>query len=147
MENKYYTPSIEEFRVGFEYEELEKWRDNSGKTTWSKCKISNAPMRLQYVHDMYFAKRESLCFRVKSLDKDDIEDVGFEHTDSSYYRKENIHVWFPDSKDLTRIVIQDMNKTIEIVGMHYRYTCFDGILKNKSELMDQLKRCGVYEQP
>jgi len=141
MENKYYTPSIEEFRVGFEYEELEKWRDNSGKTTWSKCKISNAPMRLQYVHDMYFAKRESLCFRVKSLDKGDLESLGYMETgdDVEYFMKGDIHIWKVDGQ----WCIQDLSKTQSFGDLHIRHTMFKGNLKNKSELIDQLKRCGI----
>lgn len=39
MENKYYTPTIEEFHVGFEYEYRNTVRDSSGnqiKSMWKK---------------------------------------------------------------------------------------------------------------
>lgn len=73
MENEYYTPSIEEFHVGFEYEILATdkpiimWeKEIFAITTHDDLKIIDDEIR------------ESLI-RVKCLNKEDIEEVGFEY--------------------------------------------------------------------
>jgi len=72
MEDKYYTPSIEDIHTGYELERFynEDWHkeictDNYHWQTWSKGKI-----------------------RTKGLDKEDIESLGWKYT-RSY--KDNLH--------------------------------------------------------
>lgn len=94
---KFYTPSIEEFYVGFEYEigilEIDAVNLKQGKTVGDYIKnielgILNAPYKLSWhksIFEQYdiFDITSSLIvknrIRVKYLDKDDIEEYGFKH--------------------------------------------------------------------
>ena len=67
MENKYYTPSIEEFFVGFEYEEEDSLEDN----LWIKRTLDFNYGWLEIPQDFANDKR------VKYLDSSDIEELGF----------------------------------------------------------------------
>jgi hypothetical protein len=69
MEEKYYKPKIEEFHIGFEYE-LEQEDDDFNKS-WSK------EVAEQNVGVVINALIKSGCIRVKFLDKEDIESLGF----------------------------------------------------------------------
>ena len=73
---KYYTPSIEEFHVGFEYE----YRNHDGTVKnntvlnyWNKSTISDLN-ELSYVERGLQTPNNT---RVKYLDKDDIKSLGF----------------------------------------------------------------------
>jgi hypothetical protein len=79
MENKYYTPTIEEFHVGFEYEYRNTVRDSSGnqiKSMWKKetFGLDMPGWNLETV----FIMIQNDNIRVKYLDKEDIESLGFE---------------------------------------------------------------------
>jgi hypothetical protein len=138
MESKYYTPEIEEFHVGFEYETLEPIRDNSGRTSWNKWTIKNAPTRLAGIHNIYFEGKEEKI-RVKHLDREDIESLGFEHYNGLIYRKagtpyELIINFKRKVKD--SITIRELigDKWFELVVFPAR---------NKSELRRILKQIGI----
>jgi len=62
-ENKYYTPEIEEFFVGFEYEVYDKLHG-----VWNK-------------ENNFFLQQGDFkdSIRVKHLDREDIESLGWEH--------------------------------------------------------------------
>jgi hypothetical protein len=75
MENKYYTPSIEEFHVGFEYEAVTN--PNITNLNWSK--------RLVDMHSnlvAYSAMIGSGLVRVKFLDRQDIEELGWGYSET-----------------------------------------------------------------
>ena len=127
--NKYYTPDIKEFRVGFEFET----RVASFEEKWTKDKLyaefkdgwnSNVDETLAAYEDGY------LEFRVKLLDKEDIESFGFidgvlRDYELRYYDYPRCYCqiyYIPDSRCI-----------------------FDGIIKNKSELEVVLKQIGVIQ--
>lgn len=68
MEHKYYTPTIEEFHVGFEYEYKPILAGlNNERGEWKKVTFDFIPLshiELEYT-------------RVKHLDREDIESLGF----------------------------------------------------------------------
>lgn len=78
QKDKYYTPTIEEFHVGFEYE----WkRDNEGATPWTKSimQFDTGPIKdgdAWRVND----------YRVKYLDLEDIESL-----DWKLYKQGNVN--------------------------------------------------------
>jgi len=74
MEAKYYTPEIEEFHVGFEYESL------NNNNEWVKSKYGGF---LPFHPQTYIDKKE---FRVKHLDRQDIEEFGWKITEDFGYR-------------------------------------------------------------
>ena len=67
MNEKYYTPKIKEFYVGFEYE----WKCDGTQTDWTKstCSILMNPLDVD--------ARRINEYRVKYLDQEDIESLGF----------------------------------------------------------------------
>ncbi len=141
--NKYYTPEIEEFYVGFEYEYLIKW-GNSIEEAWRKSKIGNPNWYAKTVTDL-ISKEE---IRVKYLDKEDIESLGFERSRGfkSYYQNwddfllkgTEIMLWWNKNNNLVAITKFDKIRFKD-------RTYFEGEIKNKSELKKVLKMIGVYE--
>ena len=154
-ESKYYTPGIEEFCVGFEFEERYLgWKDKwSG---WSKRTINNL-INLdtfnRFIHKdfKYYEDIKEYEFRVKYLDSQDIIDCGFETSeDWSFKGSEGFVKEAEDSLGNMReeyaISLMD-NNTVTIM----KYTdftrlpnvIFRGTIKNKHELQTILKMIGV----
>ena len=131
MKNKYYTPELEEFYVGFEFEEFynDQWN--------SKVYISG--YFLNYNMDCLFGKDKDKI-RVKYLDREDIESLGWKF-------EEECPTWISfnmsGEKNLT---LYKESKKVEILipdnPLQYHYS-FAGTIKNKSELKKLLKQLGI----
>jgi len=121
--NKYYTPSIEEFHIGFEYE----WLDEAG--IWIK---ETSPTEITPIG----FDEQTYGLRVKYLDKEDIESLGLtlKYSDSSLYVKDLYNLYF--EKDNKICILQTKDRP---------HILFDGTIKNKSELKILLKWIGVLE--
>lgn len=140
MENKYYTPSIEEFRVGFEFEvQLE----NSQWATFVYDKFIS--MRMVYSTfgqgepDFTFEdKLNKGKVRVKSLDHDDIIAEGWSKGEDGYYV-------------LDEYALEVFNDEINISDTHgfgWGYDeewsrLYKGKILNRSELNFLMKRLGI----
>lgn len=184
--SKYYTPSIEEFYVGFEYE-----RSDVKDTWYTKiCDIfdlydinymtlsSNLSTELQGFSSIEeflscknneskipvalpkgFYKYDDLVnvpnptdrIRVKYLDEEDIEELGFVYMD--YNNKTDLFEFINIAAHCTiafindRLCIYKHLKYIDLSGTHFdkdRLTMiFNGIIKNKSELKKVLKMLNI----
>ena len=118
MENKYYTPEIEELRVGFEYEE-----DVHGNNKWNKKIIK--PTNITQVckdllDDIRLSEENEYTFRVKYLTKEDIEECEKKLENYSLnieYLFSEKYCWIKKSGSIS----------------------FSGKIKNKSELKQILK--------
>lgn len=121
-ENKYYTPEVFEFHVNFEYQE--KQQDG----TWKDVKFPYDPGLS--LDDIYGGG-----IRVKHLDREDIESLGFEFDKGSDY------YWtrFFNGEYLLCTENEGKGITLEKDGDFY----FMGKIKNKSELKRILKQIGV----
>lgn len=139
--NKYYTPTIDEFYVGFEYEfkTLKGW----------ELRIFNSDDGGYY--NNVCETKEGISdgnIRVKYLDKEDIESFGFEYLD--------------DGKDVKKytcyikgeFVLYDYNyygddnsEGIRIFKSNPKYSdpTFVGVIKNKSELKKLLNQLNIIE--
>ena len=149
MNNKYYTPKIEEFHVGFEIEVY-----NQSTSSWYKktCTIESiqediisvcGAAGMNWSLDGEDENHPSSRTRVKYLDKDDIEDCGFILTgkpnDSKYY--------FRDVDDMLSITVRvgfyknggNNLHLYEFIGDRIE-TLFSGEIKNKTELKTLLKK-------
>lgn len=164
MDNKYYTPELEEFHVGFECETkaIDKrpgiiFSDIS-LYEWRKHKIveedfGNHNLCMGVINNIVNGDNE---FRVKYLDKEDIESLGFNNNDIRLkdHIKPKTHLfkilkdntiytinWYWDMlreerENLIRIFIGDLH--------NYPYTeIFRGEIKNKSELKKLLTQLGI----
>jgi hypothetical protein len=157
--NKYYTPTIEEFYVGFEYEENNDFiagvLEKRPPREWYKkiLSIENVDKQPNAYKDLLFYEMliKNKWVRVKYLDKEDIESLGWGN-----YRK-SVMDWYEIKKDFRLrsgnhgdkwMLLHDRTnefKTIDDGDICYNLTIkanidcqedtmFEGIIKNKSEL-------------
>ncbi len=127
-EAKYYTPEIDEFHVGFECE----FKNSMQSNEWEHEICDQDTVSLAYVaieHEDYEGEFAN-TFRVKHLDKSDIESFGFKQKTSISYVKEGcrIHCW--------------ENNLLEINDDSGEHMC-TATVKNKSELKKLLKMIGI----
>lgn len=114
--NNYYTPSIEEFHVGFEYDQT--MVDNFWNIiSWEKL-IFNENNNFELI------KKFKNLYRVKYLDQSDIESLGWKKSPKySFYEYKEHQLFFSNIK----------NPVIAIYPGFGDFS-FKGIIKNKSEL-------------
>jgi hypothetical protein len=138
--SKYYTPEIEEFHVGFEYEMLEmgsktkynpttldKWDDLTGDYDSSTL--------------LYEIARGRQLVRVKHLDREDIGSLSEGETSRGLFI-------LKDSEfDYERIVCMLTESNFVLIGNDSKGDKYDqlfvGKIKNKSELKKLLKQLGI----
>jgi hypothetical protein len=134
MSNKYYTPSLEEFHVGFEFEYL-SGVDSEGED-WSTRVFDQVYENYDFPILDAGEKLDS-SFRVKYLDQSDIESLGWKDGETyglsgyvlNYATDDSYQIYYDESNQFTQIY----NWDAKII--------FEGAIKNKSELkklMDQL---------
>lgn len=140
QDNKYYTPSEEEFCVGLDFE---YWLN--GK--WIQSKVSRWDILGEFEReDETLFSIGIRSIRVKYLDESDIRSFDFHHDQTTkdgayFYRGSSVteNEWClccPNGRkdDFTHVVINDINKKSDY--------SFEGIIRNKSEfevLLKQLK--------
>jgi hypothetical protein len=138
--DKYYTPEIEEFHVGFEYELYTL--NGSPERIWSKFEFKYAEDdypdidMLQYVQNRI---KQGVC-RVKCLSQEDIESLGFKKSNIriiSWINKDGIGVqlWGGEVLLFTKFGMYDREEQV-----------FKGRIKNKSELKRVLQQIGYDRQ-
>lgn len=133
MEDKYYQPSIEEFHVGFECESNYILINNSEKDKSKFIQFTFTRDNLAYMIDAYVEDAYPNEFRVKYLDSEDIESLGFKKTINGQYYFED------DDFECTLLIDSDMFVQIIIDGGYL----FQGTIKNKSELARLLKQLNI----
>ena len=136
MVDKYYTPDITEFHVGFEYERM-------NGDHWEEAELTERDMYASYSNEGEENEFEEISMslrtvRVKYIDKADIEELGF----GGYIPPhEYDHTWSRDSYTLKAW----FNNKVPVVRIiHITNTIiFHGNIKNKSELKVLLKQLGI----
>lgn len=145
MENKkYYTPSIKEFHIGFEYE----WLKENGE--WKK---ESSPKEIT-IKDF---EKQKYGLRIKYLDKQDIEELGWKFSKTNKIKNWYLgsEEWFnrtipsnPSGRYWSLCLHHDPElKTIKITA-NTNYgeideVFFEGLIKNKSELKRLMNQIGV----
>ena len=122
-EDKYYTPEIEEFHIGFEYEILQQ--GDYIKTTF----LTQSEFGFDDVDDLINISR------VKYLDREDIESLGFEMIESDKFIK--------DKNKFTKYLLTVHLDNFQIRTSDSNECLFCGYFKNKSELKRILKQLGI----
>jgi hypothetical protein len=152
--NKYYTPEISEFRVGFKCE-----RKEASDLEWKQCIVEPS---LWSSNAMWSYIKGEQSFRVKYLDKEDIESLGFKYDNNAepIPSRQNWEVpklnefelpiaFLKDTQDIDGkgwflYLYKDHTIWIEYIkdccGMGY---LFKGTIKNKFELEVLLKQLGI----
>lgn len=154
MENKYYTPELSEFHIGFEFEfsGLDKdWNDCPFEIfkiiTKKEAEKSIYKHTMDWVekiyHDEVGVKHEHRI-RVKYLDKDDIESFGFKKDgDYGNYSLFYYGIWTLEYGIWT-LEHHPKKNIVDIWNdMGNSENSFRGVIKNKSELEKILKQIGV----
>jgi hypothetical protein len=128
MENKYYTPTIEEFYVGFQFEyNSEIFED------WKKCDNASSEDCYHAIQDI--SQSLETKYRVKYLDKDDIESLGFKEVEFGIYIK--------DKTKYDKYTFDARSSKVSIRNSIYNECWFWGTIKNKSELVRLLKQLDI----
>lgn len=140
MNSKYYTPTIEEFHVEFEFE-VQGLKDN--EVIWQSISAKN-------ISALTLVDR--MTTRVKYLDKEDIEECGWKFVEKSdilkFKQKEPYDYKGTEHEVFWNLWFYDDNRVIIHNGLLYdsEVTLFTGRIKNKSELKRLMKQLGIYEQ-
>lgn len=136
MENKYYTPSIEEFHVGYEFEIKSNRAD-------SYCRREDENEYTKVVFhpsDVPFAIQQDILqgnIRCKILDRQDIEELGWEYSET--YSENDI---FTKKVAIVRGEYEAILHHVEFTKWVMIYlkneteshTVFAGHIRNKSQL-------------
>lgn len=150
---KYYEPLIDEFCIGFEYQALEDGRSPNDNKSWSTYVIDSPRDLEDYMN--YYRNDHIDGSRVKLLDKEDIESLGFDdykHGPSDWYKLEKR---VPDGYasygywSCFRLVHNYNTHKIQIIAYEYgfnendKHVLFQGSCRNKSELKKLLKQLNI----
>jgi len=147
MEEKYYTPSISEFHVGFEYEyyclldwpKKEKgWRKQTIENDYSDHRGAVIPIP--------FNDFDEGCVRVKRLDREDIESLGWVFHNNGFndmfiYNKTKYTypLWNMKINKSGSLTIYHLQENGDVVSK----AVSDIFIKNKSELKRIMQQLGI----
>lgn len=150
--DKYYTPELNEFHVGFECE----WQCKIRNETWSKQICDTDLINIAYDAIEHADEEEPFeeQFRVKYLDKEDIESLGFISSNVRDVLKEEAEFIKGFKKDTYILYIQEDKKLViynqkeydisnKITGNWTEEILFKGYIKNKSKLIKLLKQLQI----
>ena len=152
MKDLYYTPTLKEFHIGFQYE----WFNEDKE--WVKVESPEEITPEGYDEQTY-------GLRVKYLDTDDIESLGFikrgktwagyvdyEYTEFidgkvPYYLRASIHVPLMDDmyKIILHRILEEDTNIDKAISQGESEVMFRGRIKNKSELKFLMSQVGIYE--
>jgi hypothetical protein len=141
--NKFYTPSIEEFKIGFEYQlgRLSGY-DGIPEEDYEKCWNKMIFDERLSINDIKQLIQEK-AIRVRYLDSSDIESLGY-----SYYARDYFLRYF-GFKNNDNIMIELHGNYKVIIKKIYsndstdNKTLFEGVIKNINELKVLLTQLGI----
>ncbi len=152
MKDKYYTPTKEEFYIGFEYEfsygnDFKKYIYDGRQVLTSESYYDDHGCEYDAVED------DLKYMRVKYLDRSDIEDLGFNDKHYDGIQPRDTYFKIKTNDDVYQITVywnmlrDDRENLVRIYKgkLHnYPYTeIFRGDIKNKSELKILLKQLNI----
>jgi len=144
--SKYYTPEIEEFHPGFEYEWCREIGDSPYNTPWTKKTFT----KKDSYHELWLntpAARDSDCgtyYRVKHLDRSDIESLEWEYKETTEGKYD--YFWDKGAGKHSILYSETQKRCLVTIRNEVRkedFTAFVGTIKNKSELKRLLKQLGI----
>lgn len=159
MENNlYYTPTIEEFHVGFEFEKYDNrvaiysnYPKESTTTNWHKFKYDLTSIRLSQLGTHLYSK----TIRIKYLDQSDIESLGwkFENTKNSFFTKKNLNTYKIVKESGfntgTTYTLEQLDNNLYLISSE-SYSSYGGEtykmvfnLNNKSELIKLMQQLNI----
>lgn len=153
-ENKYYTPDIEEFYIGFECELMSSYGYLKGE--WPNIMMEETNMLAKAEHFNWDLTKmiKAGTFRVKYLDQEDIESLGFKrgYSDRDGRSYDSYELITKEQFECCNFMTNNLelkhyynngNQYAFYTKIHKNYRCiFDGTIKNKSELKTILSMIG-----
>jgi len=142
MEDKYYTPESKDLHIGFKYE-VASVNSDWYITNWTKKVFNQGDLTSTFI-------KYPGHYRIKYLDKEDIESLGFVHTGGRLI-KNNVDIFSYKKDSFFEYVLKynySFNK-LEVYKEDLNYfeainNClFDGTIKNISEFKVLLKQLNV----
>ena len=161
MIEKYYTPTIEEFHVGFEFELAYSFTKNGVR---QEDLLVGHTIEVNSDLELIQEQIKENLIRVKCLDREDIESLGFKFSEElsilktiwptekltgTYTSKTYIFntAVIVDHIEYDGLILIKYPKTdytiIKMFHTPYQYIVFKGEIKNKSELTKLLKQLGI----
>lgn len=148
--NKYYTPEIEEFHVGFEFEFIDKKNEWKKSDDFSFAFLADDTDTISEV-SFYLEKNK---VRVKYLDVKDLEILGWKILTEERKIRLNIsedylftHYGEFKTKDLNNQLVYLTFWNIENYHLNIHIDCgdeeFRGIIKNKNELKRLMRQLNI----
>lgn len=143
--SKYYTPQIEEFYIGFEYEYKNSHISSNGEwyDSWELKTLESFKDLYDFIDGTLLDIQQDI--RVKHLDREDIEECGWWFDDENGNRAEieggGYILFIQNNRDI--LIKQEYKynrKENYYIGFN---TLFDGTIKNKSELKRIMKIVGI----
>ncbi len=135
MEEGYYSPKVEDFHVGFIYEVASTMPLS---LVWDSVVWGEDPnAEFEFVR----GDIKQGTIRVKYLDKEDIEDCGWEFRNSTI--KNSKHQYFNKGEKSLSYTESTKEVTIHMVAYDWDSCCFDGTVNNKSELKKILQMLSI----
>lgn len=139
---KYYTPDLEEFHVGFRYEEGDK-ATRGTSTLWTKTQIKGS----YEIVDIGVWEE----VRVKYLDREDIEELGWAYKGNHwFYKRDEYYEMIIDEYTSYFLHIYNDSNTLAILlssngsySLEGSTRLFDGKIKNYNELKTLTKQIGI----
>ena len=139
---KYYTPELEEFHYMFEYEQSFIKDVRINVIEWER------KVGFPFGSTMTFERLKENKIRVKYLDKEDIESLGFVETSNDWFTIDapgKLGYWTQVIIDFRWMHRTEPYKDISILDKRGEENdvIFRGIIKNKSELKVLLKQLNI----
>ena len=151
-ESKYYIPIIEEFYVGFNCEIWEKkliydkvWKFRVNKYIFNEKQVTQTFFNYNFTEDLREGK-----IRVKLLDKEDIESLGWKRDSlrayqltRQIYNKDNWMLLYDSENHKLSLTVRDPSLNLEMMIKLRTTGVFNITIKNKSELIKLLKQLDI----
>lgn len=132
-ENKYYTPSLDELYIGFECEKHDTYFNDSEP-------VSEYRQHIMCEEDFDMLSCYPTQYRVKYLDKEDLVELGFNPVKGVEVNMCNKQIYY---RDQWCSVVFNYDRITNIVIQKNSFPVFNGVVKNKSELIKVLKMLGI----
>lgn len=139
--NNYYTPTPEEFHIGFEFE-IKLIGVDDGREYWEKNNFPDYFRNQDWrQHLQQYINSEKIC--VKHLDQADIENLGWE-----WAKAEFIHDGYKlGDYELIPSLAAAYGPNVYVIYMNQgpnKFVKFSGTIKNKSELKKLMRQIGIH---
>jgi hypothetical protein len=147
MENKYYTPELEEFHSGFEFEYIHPISEYDKENEWTshnwEARLATLTINADCISIGGFTIKPNKI-RVKILDREDIESLGWDYDLDSTVRCEYKDYMLYNFNNSNIFTIKAKRGFVKYGQAFVGFDIlFEGVIKNKSELKKLMKQLNI----